>query len=314
MATESGMPAEFDSVVSDLSDDQVGDIVATPDEGEGQVADTAPSDAGEYEGFENESDAPINETYQVRVGDETIEASLDDLKGAFSRSRDLERQHGEIQTKQKNLSDYASQMAAEYTSYQTKLDKLNAIYENAEKGIGLTKPKIDDYFSREEWEKDPVAENAKMASYHKAREEYEDQLERYKALQEQQYQQNYAEAQEKRARERAALFAAIPEFADPAKEPALRRDMKDTLVAYGLPASELEGINDHRLARIVYDATRYRKIASGVGSAQHRAKTKAVRTSANQPKGHKGKSIDRFRKEGGLDLATQVILEEYEDL
>jgi len=69
------------------------------------------------------------------------------------------------------------------------------------------------------------------------------------------------------AEEQRKLYEAMPDLQDPEKRMPLLQDYQSYLLGHGFTAPEIQGILDHRMMRVIHDATQHYKATKANGKA-----------------------------------------------
>lgn len=273
---------------------------------QGQAEPTADDTADPATDEPQEDEDP---EYDIPIGDKSEKVRWSELKNGYLRQQDYTRKTQEVAEQRKTLE-------AELTANRAKRDQYDAVLADIAKRLGSE----DGERSEAEWNNLRASNPAQYAQ------DYTDYLrrqnQRQAVRQEQQRvaQERNTEQQKALATyvegERQKLVAAIPEFGDPAKAPALlnsiRQFAKDT---FGFSDAELNMAYDSRIIRGMYMAMNAQKAQASIPAAK--AKLAAAPTLKPGPKQVNTKSAKqanreaaqrRFDQSGDINDAVALIL------
>ena len=153
--------------------------------------------------------------------------------------------------------------------------------------------------------------------YMEAKMEYEDQVQKWGAVQQQLQAQTQAEQQARQAlaqQEAQILMDKIPELRDANKATQFRNDIvKVATEVYGYPEELLGSITSHRDLMVLRDAMMYRKMMANGDKVQQKAKkakrpikpgSKRVTTNRDVER----KKLDNLKKSGSMEAALAAML------
>jgi hypothetical protein len=228
---------------------------------EGQVEEVAAEETAEYvESEPEEMEAASEEAveaeepprYRVKVDNEEVEVTLDELLKGYSRTSDytkktqtLAEQRKQVEAERQRI-DEAAKLRDQYAQRLSVIEQMLASQPEED----LTSLK----------ETDPIGYTMKIAE----RMEREKQVQAIRAEQQQIAQKQQAEYQENLRRhlalEAEKLSQAIPEMSDPVKGEVIRKEIKDFARAIGWSEQELAQIYDHRAVLALYKGLQHEKL------------------------------------------------------
>ena len=228
---------------------------------EGQVEEVAAEETAEYvESEPEEMEAASEEAveaeepprYRVKVDNEEVEVTLDELLKGYSRTSDytkktqtLAEQRKQVEAERQRIEE-AAKLRDQYAQRLSVIEQMLASQPEED----LTPLK----------ETDPIGYTMKIAE----RMEREKQVQAIRAEQQQIAQKQQAEYQENLRRHLASeaekLSQAIPEMSDPVKGEVIRKDIKDFARSIGWSEQELAQVYDHRAVLALYQAMQYNKL------------------------------------------------------
>ena len=228
---------------------------------EGQVEEVAAEETAEYvESEPEEMEAASEEAveaeepprYRVKVDNEEVEVTLDELLKGYSRTSDytkktqtLSEQRKQVEAERQRIEE-AAKLRDQYAQRLSVIEQMLASQPEED----LTPLK----------ETDPIGYTMKIAE----RMEREKQVQAIRAEQQQIAQKQQAEYQENLRRHLASeaekLSQAIPEMSDPVKGEVIRKEIKDFARAIGWSEQELAQIYDHRAVLALYKGLQHEKL------------------------------------------------------
>jgi hypothetical protein len=228
---------------------------------EGQVEEVAAEETAEYvESEPEEMEAASEEAveaeepprYRVKVDNEEVEVTLDELLKGYSRTSDytkktqtLAEQRKQVEAERQRIEE-AAKLRDQYAQRLSVIEQMLA--SQPEEDLATLK------------ETDPIGYTMKIAE----RMEREKQVQAIRAEQQQLAQKQQAEYQENLRRhlalEAEKLSQAIPEMSDPVKGEVIRKEIKDFARAIGWSEQELAQIYDHRAVLALYKGLQHEKL------------------------------------------------------
>ena len=231
-----------------------------PQQPEGQVEEQAAEESvQESEPEEMEASEEVQEQeepprYRVKVDNEEVEVTLDELLKGYSRTSDYTK-------KTQTLAEQRKAVEAERGRIE-EAAKLRDTYSQRLQLIEQMLSSAPEENLAELKETDPIGYAVKIAE----RSEREKQLAAVRQERQQLEYKKHAEHQE-RLRSQIALEAdklksAIPDMADEAKGEVLRKEIKDFAKSIGFSEQELAQVYDHRAVVTLYNAMQWQKLQS----------------------------------------------------
>jgi hypothetical protein len=228
---------------------------------DGQVEEVAAEETAEYvESEPEEMEAASEEAveaeepprYRVKVDNEEVEVTLDELLKGYSRTSDytkktqtLAEQRKQVEAERQRIEE-AAKLRDQYAQRLSVIEQMLA--SQPEEDLAPLK------------ETDPIGYTMKIAE----RMEREKQVQAIRAEQQQIAQKQQAEYQENLRRHLASeaekLSQAIPEMSDPVKGEVIRKEIKDFARAIGWSEQELAQIYDHRAVLALYKGLQHEKL------------------------------------------------------
>ena len=222
---------------------------AQEEELEEYVEDSEPEEVEASEETQEEEEPP---RYRVKVDNEEVEVTLDELLKGYSRTSDytkktqtLAEQRKQVEAERQRIEE-AAKLRDQYAQRLSVIEQMLASQPEED----LTPLK----------ETDPIGYTMKIAE----RMEREKQVQAIRAEQQQIAQKQQAEYQENLRRhlalEAEKLSQAIPEMSDPVKGEVIRKEIKDFARSIGWSEQELAQIYDHRAVLALYKGLQHEKL------------------------------------------------------
>lgn len=236
-----------------------------PQQPEGQVEEQAAeetledSEPEQMEASEEVQEQEEPPRYRVKVDNDEVEVTLDELLKGYSRTSDYTK-------KTQTLAEQRKAVEAERGRIE-EAAKLRDTYAQRLQMVEQVLTSTPEENLAELKETDPIGYAVKMAE----RTEREKQL---VAIRQERYrleQQKHAEQQERLrtqiASEADRLKAAIPDLADEVKGEVLRKEIRDFAKSIGFSEQELAQVYDHRAVVTLYNAMQWQKLQNQKVSA-----------------------------------------------
>jgi len=229
--------------------------------------DYTDENAEETEYQEEETEEP--QRFKVKVDNEEVEVTLEELQQGYSRTKDYTKKTQALAETRKAVEaerariEEAKQLRDTYAQRLEVIEKLLAQDQGEENLAELR-------------DSDPIGYAIKIAE----RSEKEKQLqavraEKQKIAQQQEYDRQQA-LQGHLQQEAVKLREMIPEFRDEAKAEIARKDIRTYAKSVGFSDEELSQVYDSRAVKTLYNAMMYEKLMKG--------KTDAVKKVQSAPK------------------------------
>jgi len=275
---EAGEAEDDDSAFQDDDED------ADPDE-----------DAGEDE------EQPL---YAVKIDGEDYAVTLDELRGGYQREADYRRKTQALAEERKALVPERAALAAERQALAQTLAAAEA---------ALTGP-VADTAELDRLRRSDPAEYAALVADMSRRDADRERIAAARSLMEAQDAAEAAQVHQQRVvEERARLYAARPDWADPEKGEAASAMIRAYAAEIGADPEEVDGITDHRLLIALHEAAQYR--AARMRAASARRVTDPIRTArpraASVAPGRGGeisRARQRLQQTGRTDDAAALFL------
>jgi hypothetical protein len=240
--------------------------------------DYTDENAEETEYQEEETQEP--QRFKVKVDNEELEVTLEELQQGYSRTKDYTKKTQALAETRKTVEAERARIEEAKQLRDTYAQRLQVIEQM------LNQP-TDNENLAELKESDPIGYAIKVAE----RSEREKQLQAVQAEKQRIAQQQSQEQQEQLkahlAHEAQKLKEWIPEFRDEVKADITRKEIKAYAKSIGFSDQELANVYDARAVQTLYKAMQYEKLMKGKGVATKKVSEapKTLRSGASQPQG-----------------------------
>jgi hypothetical protein len=229
--------------------------------------DYTDENAEETEYQEEETQEP--QRFKVKVDNEEIEVTLEELQQGYSRTKDYTKKTQALAETRKAVEAEKARIEEAKQLRDTYAQRLQVIEQM------LSQPSDNENLA-ELKESDPIGYAIKVAE----RAEREKQLQAVQAEKQRIAQQQEADRQQALQshlqQEAVKLKEMIPEFRDEAKAEIARKDIRNYAKSVGFSDEELSQVYDSRAVKTLYNAMMYEKLMKG--------KTDAVKKVQSAPK------------------------------
>ena len=240
--------------------------------------DYTDENAEETEYQEEETQEP--QRFKVKVDNEELEVTLEELQQGYSRTKDYTKKTQALAETRKTVEAERARIEEAKQLRDTYAQRLQVIEQM------LNQP-ADNENLAELKESDPIGYAIKVAE----RSEREKQLQAVQAEKQRIAQQQSQEQQEQLkahlAQEAQKLKEWIPEFKDEVKADMARKEIKAYAKSIGFSDQELANVYDARAVQTLYKAMQYEKLMKGKSVATKKVSEapKTLRSGASQPQG-----------------------------
>ena len=247
-------------------------------ESEDSSEDYTDENAEETEYQEEETQEP--QRFKVKVDNEEIEVTLEELQQGYSRTKDYTKKTQALAETRKTVEAERARIEEAKQLRDTYAQRLQVIEQ-------MLNQNPDNENLAELRESDPIGYAIKIAE----RSEKEKQLQAVQAEKQRIAQQQQAEQQEQLqshlAQEAQKLREWIPEFRDEAKADMARKEIRNYAKSIGFSDQELATVYDARAVQTLYKAMQYEKLMKGKGVATKKVSEapKTLKAGAAQPQG-----------------------------
>ena len=274
-------------------------------ESEDGSEDYTDENAEETEVEEEVTEEP--QKFKVKVDNEEIEVTLEELQQGYSRTKDYTKKTQALAETRKAVEAEKARIEEAKQLRDTYAQRLQVIEQM------LNQPADNDNLA-ELKESDPIGYAIKVAE----RAEREKQLQAVQAEKQRIAQQQQAEQQEQLknhlASEASKLKEWIPEFRDEVKADIARKEIKAYAKSIGFTDQELANVYDARAVQTLYKAMQYEKLMKGktVATKKVTEAPKTLKAGASQPQGTSEqeaikKQFQKLRQSGKKQDAAKLF-------
>ena len=302
--------AEEQEVVAETDEVEV-EAEAEELEAEDIVEDDEPEEADdEVEAVEAVEEQP-EETYRVRIGDDDVDLTLEELRLGYMRQGDYTRKTQQVAEGRKQAEAELEALTAQRESYATQLAQL-------ETALNQSEP------TQEYWDALQAEVPIEYVKQREALRDRRDALAQVQSeqqrVQQEQYQQLQVQTQERLKQEADKLLDVIPEWRDA----DVAQKQKNAVYTYaqrhlGYSEQELSQIGDHRAVNALRKAYLYDELMKQKPAATKKTKSAPKMAKAGQPTSKREISAKRKRQQlskisntkgrKSMDAAVQYLLE-----
>ncbi len=303
---------QFDSLLDttpeeelEQPDNSVDAPVEEPEEEAVEAADEAVDEPAD-EADEQEAE---EQKYLIKVGDEEVEVTLEELQSGYSRQADYTRKTQEVAQQRRQVQELENQ-------YTQSLNHIQRLAQELQQTPDVPEPDID-------WEQlsaeDPI-EFLKQKEFARERQAYREQrAQQFSQIQQEQARMQQYQAAQHLEGERQLLVDVIPAWKDAATAKAEKAAIRAFAVAeYGLDDAQLRQTYDHRVVKVLYDAYQAHKGKSKATQAIKQVEEpRPVLKKQGRSYKPTGKRVSdaqkRLSKERSMSAAADVFAERFGD-
>ncbi len=302
--------AEPQEVVAETDEVEV-EAEAEEPEAEDIVEDDEPEEAEEeVEAVEAVEEQP-EATYRVRIGDDEVDLTLEELRLGYMRQGDYTRKTQQVAEGRKQAEAELEALTAQRETYANQLAQL-------ETALNQSEP------TQEYWDalqaEDPIEYVKQREALRDRRDALAQVQSEQQRVQQEQYQQLQAQTQERLKQEADKLLDVIPEWRDA----DVATKQKNAVYTYaqrhlGYSEQELSQIGDHRAVNALRKAYLYDELMKQKPAATKKTKSAPKMAKAGQPTSKREISAKRKRQQlskisntkgrKSMDAAVQYLLE-----
>ncbi len=278
----------------------------TSEEVEYEASDEDYQDESAEETVEPEEDTQPTKTFRVKVGNEEVEVTEEELLSGYSRTADYTKKTQALAETRKAVEAEKAAIEEAKQLRQTYAERLQAIEQILTKETGEEN-------LQELKDTDPIGYAIKVAE----RTEKEKQLMAIKAEQQRIAQQQQAEQQQAIqahiAQAQTQLKQMIPDFADEVKAEVLKKDIRAYAKSVGWTDEDIAQIIDPRAVKSLYDGMMYQKLVANKGAATKKVQNapKVIKAGTSTPRDSESEAIKKqfqqLRKTGKKADAAKLF-------
>ena len=265
-----------------------------------------------------ESEEPLEsseELYKIKVGDQELEVTLDELKNGYSRQQDYTRKtkklsedKTQVDDLQKSLTRQNEEAKIRRDQYEKQLEVLSQHLKSTENNVDLDRL----------YQEDPaeyVRQKAEIDRRKEMMEATRQEQQRVMAEKQKEHEKTYNAYLEK---ERKLLAERLPIYADKDKGPTFVKNLTDYAKSIGYTDQEISMLVDHRAVLMLANAYRYNKLRNSKVKDKKVVKTPRVVSSSSPKVQDDNDNVKRIRskkaslkKTGSVKDAVSVLQELY---
>ena len=265
-----------------------------------------------------ESEEPLEsseELYKIKVGDQELEVTLDELKNGYSRQQDYTRKtkklsedKTQVDDLQKSLTRQNEEAKIRRDQYEKQLEVLSQHLKSTENNVDLDRL----------YQEDPaeyVRQKAEIDRRKEMMEATRQEQQRVMAEKQKEHEKTYNAYLEK---ERKLLAEKLPIYADKDKGPTFVKNLTDYAKSIGYTDQEISMLVDHRAVLMLANAYRYNKLRNSKVKDKKVVKTPRVVSSSSPKVQDDNDNVKRIRskkanlkKTGSVKDAVSVLRELY---
>ena len=251
------------------------------------------------------------DTYRVRIGDDEVDLTLEELRLGYMRQGDYTRKTQQVAEGRKAAEAELEALTAQRESYANQLAQL-------ETALNQSEP------TQEYWDalqsEDPIEYVKQREALRDRRDALAQVQSEQQRVQQEQYQQLQTQTQERLKQEAEKLLDVIPEWRDA----DVATKQKNAVYTYaqrhlGYSEQELSQIGDHRAVNVLRKAYLYDELMKQKPAATKKTKQAPKMAKAGQPTSKREISAKRKRQQlskisntkgrKSMDAAVQYLLE-----
>ena len=265
-----------------------------------------------------ESEEPLEsseELYKIKVGDQELEVTLDELKNGYSRQQDYTRKtkklsedRTQVDDLQKSLTRQNEEAKIRRDQYEKQLEVLSQHLKSTENNVDLDRL----------YQEDPaeyVRQKAEIDRRKEMMEATRQEQQRVMAEKQKEHEKTYNAYLEK---ERKLLAEKLPIYGDKDKGPTFVKNLTDYAKSIGYTDQEISMLVDHRAVLMLANAYRYNKLRNSKVKDKKVVKTPRVVSSSSPKVQDDNDNVKRIRskkanlkKTGSVKDAVSVLKELY---
>jgi hypothetical protein len=265
-----------------------------------------------------ENEEPLEsseELYKIKVGDQELEVTLDELKNGYSRQQDYTRKtkklsedRTQVDDLQKSLTRQNEEAKIRRDQYEKQLEVLSQHLKSIENNVDLDRL----------YQEDPaeyVRQKAEIDRRKEMMEATRQEQQRVLAEKQKEHEKTYNAYLEK---ERKLLVEKLPIYGDKDKGPTFVKNLTDYAKSIGYTDQEISMLVDHRAVLMLANAYRYNKLRNSKVKDKKVVKTPRVVSSSSPKVQDDNDNVKRIRskkanlkKTGSVKDAVSVLQELY---
>jgi hypothetical protein len=266
-----------------------------------------------------EEDNTLNsnqELYKIKVGDQELEVSLDELKDGYFRQQDYTRKTNELSSNRKSVDELKNSLTRNNEEAKIKRDQYEKQLQVLSQQLKASEQNVD---LDRLYEEDP-AEYVRAKAEQDRRKEFLEvtrrEQEKIRSEKQREHERNYNAYLEK---ERNLLAEKLPIYSDKEKGPEFVKNLTNFAKDIGYTDQEISMLVDHRAVLMLANAYRYNRLKTANAKNKKVTRTPKV-VSSSSPKvveetSDVAKRINSkkavLRKSGKVQDAVNIFKEMY---
>lgn len=255
------------------------------------------------------------ELYKIKVGDQELEVSLDELKDGYFRQQDYTRKTKDLSENRKSVDELKNSLTRENEEAKIKRDQYEKQLQVLEQHLKTTENKVDlDVLYQE----DP-------AEYVRQKAEIDRRKEMIEATRQEQQRINFEKQKEHEKtynayleKEKKLLAEKLPIYSDKEKGPEFVKNLTNFAKEIGYSDQEISMLVDHRAVLMLANAYRYNKLKKANAKNKKVTRTPKVVSSSSPKVAEDTDVVKRIRskkavlkKSGKVRDAVSILQEMY---
>ena len=265
-----------------------------------------------------ESEEPLEsseELYKIKVGDQELEVTLDELKNGYSRQQDYTRKTKKLSEDRTQVDDLQKSLTRQNEEAKIRRDQYEKQLEVLSQHLKTTENTVDLDRLYQEDPAEYVRQKAEIDRRKEMMEATRQEQQRVMAEKQKEHEKTYNAYLEK---ERKLLAEKLPIYGDKDKGPTFVKNLTDYAKSIGYTDQEISMLVDHRAVLMLANAYRYNKLRNSKVKDKKVVKTPRVVSSSSPKVQDDNDNVKRIRskkaslkKTGSVKDAVSVLRELY---
>ena len=265
-----------------------------------------------------ESEEPLEsseELYKIKVGDQELEVTLDELKNGYSRQQDYTRKTKKLSEDRTQVDDLQKSLTRQNEEAKIRRDQYEKQLEVLSQHLKTTENTVDLDRLYQEDPAEYVRQKAEIDRRKEMMEATRQEQQRVLAEKQKEHEKTYNAYLEK---ERKLLAEKLPIYGDKDKGPTFVKNLTDYAKSIGYTDQEISMLVDHRAVLMLANAYRYNKLRNSKVKDKKVVKTPRVVSSSSPKVQDDNDNVKRIRskkaslkKTGSVKDAVSVLQELY---
>ena len=255
------------------------------------------------------------ELYKIKVGDQELEVSLDELKDGYFRQQDYTRKTKDLSENRKSVDELKNSLTRENEEAKIKRDQYEKQLQVLEQHLKTTENKVDLDVLYQEDPAEYVRQKAEIDRRKEFLETTKREQEKIRLEKQKEHERNYNAYLE---REKKLLAEKLPIYSDKEKGPEFVKNLTNFAKEIGYSDQEISMLVDHRAVLMLANAYRYNKLKKANAKNKKVTRTPKVVSSSSQKFVEDADAVKRIRskkavlkKSGKVRDAVSILQEMY---